>query len=130
MRAFFAAAFATWSKKPSRMATGAAKLASTRIHRLKLDLRNHSAASRNRSEDEPWKRPERSQGNDCQGNKPENTLFHSLDMHSPDCGFFTQNGQDKCAQPVTPGRISLQKIRCWGESEGWRATRTPKQTAS
>jgi hypothetical protein len=39
-----------------------------------------------------WKRPESSQGNGCQGNKPEDALSHSLDNDSPDFGFFAQNG--------------------------------------
>jgi hypothetical protein len=31
-----------------------------------------------------WARPERSQGNDCQGNNLNEALFHSPDRHSPD----------------------------------------------
>jgi hypothetical protein len=53
--------------------------------------KNRSAASRNQSEDDGWKRPEISQGNDCQGNDPEPALFHSPDKHSPDFGFFRQD---------------------------------------
>jgi hypothetical protein len=31
-----------------------------------------------------WKNREKSQGNVCQGNNPENALSHSPDNHSPD----------------------------------------------
>ncbi len=53
-----------------------------------------------------WKRRESSQGNGCQGNKPEAALSHSLDNHSPDFGLFAEkewtgnlfgNSCEKCA---------------------------------
>jgi hypothetical protein len=47
-----------------------------------------------------WKRPEECQGNDGQGNKPENAFFHSLDKHSPDFGSFLANG----GQGILQGR--------------------------
>jgi hypothetical protein len=43
-----------------------------------------SAASRNQRADGGWKRREKSQGNVCLGNNPENAFSHSLDNHSPD----------------------------------------------
>jgi hypothetical protein len=46
------------------------------------------AATKAKPADDGWKRPEKCQGNDCQGNNPENAFSHSLDRYSPDFGFF------------------------------------------
>jgi hypothetical protein len=40
-------------------------------------------------EDGGWKIREKSQGNECQGNNPENAFSHSLDNHSPDFAVDT-----------------------------------------
>ena len=49
-------------------------------------------ATNAKQKDGGWKRPEECQGNDGQGNKPENAFFHSLDKHSPDFVSFPVNG--------------------------------------
>jgi hypothetical protein len=46
--------------------------------------KEHSAATCKDSEDGEWNSREKSQGNECQGNNPENAFSHSPDYHSPD----------------------------------------------
>jgi hypothetical protein len=60
--------------------------------RKELNLTDYTRERRIRShsEDGGCKRQEKSQGNVCQGNNPENAFFHSLDYHSPDFALDRQ----------------------------------------
>jgi hypothetical protein len=50
-------------------------------------------------QDGGWKRPQKSQGNRCQGNKNENALSHSPDHHSLDFGFLPQGAKSTQRRP-------------------------------
>jgi hypothetical protein len=74
----------------------------------------HSAASRNHKEDGGWKSREKSQGNVCQGNNPENAFSHSLDSHSPDFAFdnvFNRMGGLKILAKMERNRVSRKSCR-------------------
>jgi hypothetical protein len=62
-----------------------------------------------RMEDGGWKRPESSQGNGCQGNKPESAFSHSLDNHSPDFGRNHRNLTTDFPEPRSRNQTDLEQ---------------------
>jgi hypothetical protein len=54
-----------------------------------------------------WAGPERSQGNDCQGNNPNEALFHSPDRHSPD------KGENSISSYLCALCVLLRQKSCW-----------------
>jgi hypothetical protein len=70
--------------------------------------------SRNHREDGGWKSREKSQGNVCQGNNPENAFSHSLDNHSPDFAFdnvFNRMGALKILAKMERNRVCRKSCR-------------------